>query len=191
MFSMSRSALSIDLENPEVERIKKDFEMYRLNKENEITNMQRKDQKFETENKRLRAELVVLQRTCNTLRQEKVAAIEEKHQALARAAAFEQDRDKVQRVFKVLFKAWWVILHFWLKLTVSRNLYRNTIGSTVAQCLTRDQDASPASPRCGLRHIYPSLVLVQPRKTRPCLTERLLMGRKESNQMKQEHHRLR
>ena len=27
-----------------------------------------------------------------------------------------------------------------------------------------------------------SVVLVQPRKTRPCLTERLLMGRKESNQ---------
>ena len=26
--------------------------------------------------------------------------------------------------------------------------------------------------------VYPSLVLVQPRKTRPCLTERLLMGRK-------------
>ena len=32
---------------------------------------------------------------------------------------------------------------------------------------------------------YPSLVLVQPRKTRPCLSERLLMGRKESNQTKQ------
>ena len=29
---------------------------------------------------------------------------------------------------------------------------------------------------------YPSLVLVQPRKTRPCLTERVLMGCKESNQ---------
>ena len=29
---------------------------------------------------------------------------------------------------------------------------------------------------------YLSLVLVQPRKTRPCLTERLLMGLKESNQ---------
>ena len=28
----------------------------------------------------------------------------------------------------------------------------------------------------------PSLVLVQPRKTRPFLNERLLMGRKESNQ---------
>ena len=34
----------------------------------------------------------------------------------------------------------------------------------------------------GSRHIYPSLVLVQPRKTPPCLAERLLMGRKESNQ---------
>ena len=30
--------------------------------------------------------------------------------------------------------------------------------------------------------IFPSLVLVQPRKTPPCLTERLLMGHKESNQ---------
>ena len=35
------------------------------------------------------------------------------------------------------------------------------------------------------RHIYPSWVLVQPRKTCPCLTERLLMGRKKSNQIKQ------
>ena len=44
--------------------------------------------------------------------------------------------------------------------------------------------ASPASLCCGpwARHIYPSLVLVQPRKARPCLTERLLMGHKESNQ---------
>ena len=35
------------------------------------------------------------------------------------------------------------------------------------------------------KNIYPSLVLVQPRKTRPFITERLLMGRKESNQTKQ------
>ena len=41
-----------------------------------------------------------------------------------------------------------------------------------------------ASLRCGplARHIYPSLVLVQPRKTRPYITERLLMGHKELNQ---------
>ena len=34
----------------------------------------------------------------------------------------------------------------------------------------------------GLIQLFPSLVLVQPWKTCPCLTERLLMGRKESNQ---------
>ena len=32
------------------------------------------------------------------------------------------------------------------------------------------------------KNINPSLVLVQHRKTRPFITERLLMGRKESNQ---------
>ena len=32
------------------------------------------------------------------------------------------------------------------------------------------------------KNINPSLVLVQPRKTRPFITERLLMGCKESNQ---------
>ena len=37
-------------------------------------------------------------------------------------------------------------------------------------------------PLTSARHISPSLVLVQPRKTRPYITERLLMGRKESNQ---------
>ena len=58
------------------------------------------------------------------------------------------------------------------------------------ECLTETEGtlvrASPVSLRCGhwARHIYPSLVLVQRRKTRPCLTERLLMGRKESNQTK-------
>ena len=57
----------------------------------------------------------------------------------------------------------------------------------MVECLTRDRGArvrvSPTSLRCGPwpRHIYPSLVLVQPRKTRPCLIERLLMGRKESD----------
>ena len=32
------------------------------------------------------------------------------------------------------------------------------------------------------KNINPSLVLVQPRKIRPFITERVLMGRKESNQ---------
>ena len=34
------------------------------------------------------------------------------------------------------------------------------------------------------KNINPSLVLAQLRKTRPFITERLLMGRKESNQTK-------
>ena len=45
--------------------------------------------------------------------------------------------------------------------------------------------ASPASLPCVLEQdtlINPSLVMVQPRKTNPYITERLLMGRKESNQ---------
>ena len=40
------------------------------------------------------------------------------------------------------------------------------------------------------KNINPSLVLVQPRKTRPFITERLLMGRKESNQTKPLYSRL-
>ena len=34
------------------------------------------------------------------------------------------------------------------------------------------------------KNINPSLVLVQPRKIRPFIAERLMMGRKESNQTK-------
>ena len=40
-------------------------------------------------------------------------------------------------------------------------------------------------PHCVVslsKNINPSLVLVQPRKTSPFITERLLMGHKESNQ---------
>ena len=61
----------------------------------------------------------------------------------------------------------------------------------MVECLTGDQEAAGLSFR-GVTAlwslsmtrliIYPSFVMVQPRKTRPCLTERLLMGRKESNQ---------
>ena len=38
------------------------------------------------------------------------------------------------------------------------------------------------------KNIYPCLVLVQPRKTRPFIAERLLMGRKGSNQPNQPKH---
>ena len=45
----------------------------------------------------------------------------------------------------------------------------------------------PHRRRCVVslsKNINPSLVLVQPRKTSPFITEILLMGRKESNQTK-------
>ena len=62
---------------------------------------------------------------------------------------------------------------------------------SVVECLTRDRRAAGSS-LTGVtalwslsRHIFPSLVLVQHRKIRPYIIERLLMGRKESNQTKQ------
>ena len=61
-------------------------------------------------------------------------------------------------------------------------------GSAVVECLTRDRGAAGSNlagvtALCpGSRPIYPSLVLVQPRKTGPYIAERLLMGHKESKQ---------
>ena len=58
---------------------------------------------------------------------------------------------------------------------------------SVVESLTRDRGAvcsSLTSVRSLSKNINPSLVLVQPRKTRPFITERLLMGRKISNKTK-------
>ena len=59
---------------------------------------------------------------------------------------------------------------------------------SVVECLTRDRGAKGSSLTgvtvCLVslsKKINPSLVLVQPRKTRPFISERLLMGCKESN----------
>ena len=98
-----RSALSVDLENAEVEKIKKDFDMYRLNKENDICNMRKKAQKLEGENKRLKSELLALRNTCSRMREERHAALEAEREAVARAGSFELDRDKIQRQFKVRY----------------------------------------------------------------------------------------
>ena len=78
-------------------------------------------------------------------------------------------------MFKLYIDSLYALNHCTNSLTI-----RERKGSVV-ECLTQDRRA--ASLCCGpwARHIYPSLVLVQPRKNRPCITERLLMGRKESN----------
>ena len=59
---------------------------------------------------------------------------------------------------------------------------------SVVECLNRDLRAAGSSltgvtSLCPwASHINPSLALIKPRKTRPYIAERLLMGRKESNQ---------
>lgn len=73
----------------------------RLNKENDIADMKKKETRLQTENKRLRAELLVLQKTCTNLRAERDKAMDAEQAAQVRAAAFQSDRDKVQRNFKV------------------------------------------------------------------------------------------
>ena len=57
------------------------------------------------------------------------------------------------------------------------------VGSSVVECLTRESHRRQRVLFLS-KSINPSLVLVQPRKTHPFITERLLMGRKESNQTK-------
>ena len=60
---------------------------------------------------------------------------------------------------------------------------------SVEECLTRDRGAAGSNRRHCIvslsKIINPSLVLVQPRKTHPFIFERLLMGRREPNQTKQ------
>ena len=60
-------------------------------------------------------------------------------------------------------------------------IIRERSGSVV-ECLTRDQGAVGRSRVVSLsKNINLSFVLVQPRKTCPFITEKLLIGRKESN----------
>ncbi|XP_038144904.1 nephrocystin-3 [Cyprinodon tularosa] len=97
-----KSTGSVDLEYAaEYERLRKEYEIFRVSKNNEITSMQKKEAKLDEENKRLRAELQALQKTYQKILREKEAALEAKYQAMERAATFEHDRDKVKRQFKI------------------------------------------------------------------------------------------
>ena len=58
---------------------------------------------------------------------------------------------------------------------------RRECSSSVVECSIQ---ATPASLRCDLEQ---GTLLVQPRKTGPYISERLLMGHKESNQTKQNY----
>lgn len=55
-----KSTGSVDLEYAaEYERLRKEYEIFRVSKNNEISSMQKKEAKLDEENKRLRAELQV------------------------------------------------------------------------------------------------------------------------------------
>ncbi|XP_019725055.1 nephrocystin-3 [Hippocampus comes] len=97
-----KSTGSVDLEYAaEYERLRKEYEIFRVSKNNEITSMQKKEAKLDEENKRLRAELQALQKTYQKILREKESALEAKYQAMERASTFEHDRDKVKRQFKI------------------------------------------------------------------------------------------
>ncbi|XP_075442898.1 nephrocystin-3 [Ascaphus truei] len=97
-----KSTASVDLEYAaEYERLKKEYEIFRVSKNNEISSMQKKEVKLDEENKRLRAELQALQKTYQKILREKEGAVEAKYQAMERASTFEHDRDKVKRQFKI------------------------------------------------------------------------------------------
>ncbi|XP_047667244.1 nephrocystin-3 isoform X3 [Tachysurus fulvidraco] len=97
-----KSTGSVELEYAaEYERLRKDYEIFRVSKNNEVAAMQKKEAKLDEENKRLRAELQALQKTYQKILREKETAVEAKYQAMERASTFEHDRDKVKRQFKI------------------------------------------------------------------------------------------
>ncbi|XP_072566823.1 nephrocystin-3 isoform X2 [Paramormyrops kingsleyae] len=97
-----KSTGSVDLEySAELDRLRKDYEILRVSKSNEVAALQKKEAKLDEENKRLRAELQALQKTYQKILREKEGALEAKYQAMERAATFEHDRDKVKRQFKI------------------------------------------------------------------------------------------
>ncbi|XP_054544560.1 nephrocystin-3 isoform X3 [Talpa occidentalis] len=85
----------------EYERLRKEYDIFRVSKNQELLSMGRREAKLDSENKRLRAELQALQKTYQKILREKESALEAKYQAMERAATFEHDRDKVKRQFKI------------------------------------------------------------------------------------------
>ena len=78
----------------------------------------------------------------------------------------------------------------------SKNLFRGGgaqwLSGRVLYSRPKGRGFEPHRRHCGVslsKDINPSLVLVQPRKTRPFITERLLMGRKEPNQTSKQTNR--
>ena len=73
---------------------------------------------------------------------------------------------------------------YWV-LTVTGQEGAQLLSGRVLDLILKGRGFKPHRRHCVVslsKNINPSLVLVQPRKNRPFITERLLMGSKESNQ---------
>ena len=78
------------------------------------------------------------------------------------------------------------LLVMWLNMTMGAQW----LSGRVLDSRPKGRGFEPHRRHCVVslsKNINPSLVLVQPRKTRPFITERLLMGRKESNQTNKQY----
>lgn len=87
-----RSALSLDFET-EVEKLRKELEACRSLRQTEVKELLLAKQKLQTENRRLRSELTVVQSTCKKLMNDRDMVLEAKEQAFLRAFAFEKGED--------------------------------------------------------------------------------------------------
>ena len=79
------------------------------------------------------------------------------------------------------------IVYAWLQIPLSLRILEGAqwLSGRVLDSRLRGRGFEPHRRHCVVslsKRVDPSLVLVQPRKTRPFITERLLIGRKESNQ---------
>ena len=100
---LSNDTAVIDSEsNIQLEKLNREFENFKLSKQNEIADMQKREQKLESENKRLRGEIQALQKTCTRLRNERDSAVENENQALERAHVFEEDRNNILQRLRLL-----------------------------------------------------------------------------------------
>ncbi|XP_012883490.1 PREDICTED: nephrocystin-3 [Dipodomys ordii] len=99
--STGSSVPELECAAAELERLRKEYEIFRVSKGQEVLSLGRREAQLDSENRRLRAELQALQKTYQKILREKESALEAKYQAMERAATFEQDRDKVKRQFKI------------------------------------------------------------------------------------------
>lgn len=87
-----QSAVSVQLDT-EAEKVRKDFEEYKLEKGGEVEMLNRQCEMTMNENRRLRGELKMLQTTCVKLKQERDRALTAEKDALDRSSAIEAGKN--------------------------------------------------------------------------------------------------